>query len=91
MLTKWCEPLPVEQATDGAGRVAEMVAHRAAQVRLVGESEVGRERGEVVGAGLQPVEGPFDPDAVPVPGERHAEVPAARRRRRCARSTCASM
>ena len=67
-----------EQATDGARRVAEVLAHGAAEVGLVGEAEVGGEGGEVAGAGLQPVECAFDPDPVAVPGERHPEVPAER-------------
>ena len=58
--------------------MAEMLARSTTQVRLVGESELGCQQREVVLAMSQPVEGARQAYAVPVPGQRDADLAGER-------------
>jgi hypothetical protein len=51
-----------------------VAAHGAGQVRLVGEAQLGGERGQAGRALLQPVERAADPHPVAVVGERQASL-----------------
>ena len=58
-----------EEPADGGGRVTQVLVHGPGQVSLVGEAEVGGERGETGFPTLQPVQGPPEANPVAVAGQ----------------------
>jgi hypothetical protein len=72
-------PLRGHRSPQCCRRLADVIAHRAGEVRLVGEAERGGHVGEARFVAIELVERPPDADAVAVLGHRHAEFADAAR------------